>query len=373
MADLKTYPQPLSRSFVPHWERGSPIPPPSPASLRVSEGGGRGERSALLALSALFLLAAGCFRQNTPPPAPVSTPSIYGGDRSGDGGLIKNAPVRRPGGSFGGATPAPSSDVHLVLGNPDGASKSENTPEHFLVTRTQYALSYNDTLRYPNWVSWRLVASDIGNIPRGTFAPDPDLPFNAVKPSDYTHSGYDRGHNCPSKDRSATKDDNDIVFYMSNMTPQLHEMNAGAWEKLEMYTRSLASRGNTCYVICGHAGSQEPLRSGVAVPTWGWKVVVAVPDGANLDASCRVIAVKVPNVKGEVALDDRWEQYAVTVAELEENLKADGKPWNLLSGLPAETADALKAKKDEGGGSFGGSSGGSARSTRRRSGGSFGQ
>jgi endonuclease G, mitochondrial len=185
---------------------------------------------------ALVSLSAGCFRRTAPPPAPVSTPSVYGGDRSGDGGLIKNAPGRRTNGSFGQAASQTTETDNLVLGNPDGASKSETTPDHFLVARTQYALSYNDSLRYPNWVSWRLIASDIGDIPRGNFSPDPDLPFRAVTPGDYTGSGYDRGHNCPSKDRTASKDDNDTVFYMSNMTPQRHEMNAGPWERLETYS-----------------------------------------------------------------------------------------------------------------------------------------
>lgn len=163
---------------------------------------------------------------------------------------------------------------------------------------------------------------------------------------------------------------------MSNMTPQIHAMNAGPWERLETYSRSLASRGNTCHIICGHAGNQgETKKSKIAIPAWGWKVVVAVPDGEKLDENARVIAIKVPNVKGQVSLSDPWETYSVTVAELEADLKADGKPWNLLSGLPLspEAISALKAKKDEGGGSFGGSSGGSTRRTSRRSGGSFGR
>ena len=290
-------------------------------------------RRAPLLFSALVALAVGCFRQ-TPPPAAAPTPEVYGGDRSGDGGLVKNTPRRKPGGSFGQTAPATTESDNLLLGNPDGASASESNREHFLVTRTQYALSYNDGLRYPNWVSWRLVASDIGDTPRGNFSPDPDLPFRAVTPSDYTRSGYDRGHNCPSKDRSATEDDNRATFYMSNMTPQLHEMNAGPWERLETYSRSLAQRGNTCYVICGHSGEQGQTRGGVSIPTWGWKVVVAVPNGEKLDASARVIAVKIPNVKGQVDERDPWENYSVTIEEIEEALKSDGKPWNLLSGLP---------------------------------------
>lgn len=38
------------------------------------------------------------------------------------------------------------------------------------------------------------------------------------------------GHNCPHKDRSRSRQDNQVVFYMSNMTPQKHGMNGGPWE-----------------------------------------------------------------------------------------------------------------------------------------------
>jgi endonuclease G, mitochondrial len=296
----------------------------------------------------------------TPPPVVQQPPAIYSGDRSGNGGLLKNQPPPKPG------TPA----ENMALGNPDGATSQPSRTTNFLVVRKQLALSYNDDRRYPNWVSWKLDADDIGSTPRGQFHPDDDLPFRPVTPGDYTNSGFDRGHNCPSKDRSASKDDNDAVFSMANMTPQLHEMNAGPWERLESYTRTLVQqRGMTCYVVCGHVGEQGRTRGGVAIPMEGWKVVVAVPRGKPIDASARVIAVQIPNDDPRIERDP-WEKYIVTPAELEQAIQLP-----VFSALPPDLANVLRNKRDKGGGSLGGDAGFAKRNRRngRRSGGSFGQ
>lgn len=251
---------------------------------------------------------------------------------------------------------APRADLEpaaqLLLGNPDGARPDPSLREHFLIQRPQYALSYNDRLRFPNWVAWHLNASDIGSVARGQFHPDPSLPsgFMVVLPSDYTRSGYDRGHNCPSADRSATPADNDAVFLMTNMTPQAHGMNAGPWEKLESYCRDLAKSGSELYITCGH-GFSAPThgtigKAQVAVPDFGWKVAVVLPDAPGDDrqritASTRVIAVRVPNVN-TVSHED-WPRYVTTPGELE---TATGLKF--FTGLAPEVAQALRGKRDGG-------------------------
>jgi endonuclease G len=215
----------------------------------------------------------------------------------------------------------------MLWGNPDGAKPNPGSREKYLLTRPQYALSYNETLRFPNWVAWHLGAADMGSTPRGNFAPDPLLPaaFTRITPRDYTGTGYDRGHNCPSGDRTATKADNDATFYMTNMTPQTHAMNAGPWENLESYCRELAKSGSECYIVCGHGFDKGKTRStvgpaAIAVPDWGWKVVVVLPEGAGDDRrritkATRVIAVKMPNA--QIPESDPWQKYTVTPAEIE--------------------------------------------------------
>src|SRR5262245_61594145 len=91
-----------------------------------------------------------------------------------------------------------SVSIHIPFGNVSGATTSSTNNR--LVTRSQFALSWNASKRTANWVAWRLRASDIGSVPRSDFHVDPVIP--TPSPSDYTNSGYDRGHLCPSGDRT---------------------------------------------------------------------------------------------------------------------------------------------------------------------------
>lgn len=245
---------------------------------------------------------------------------------------------------------APGSDSQMPLGNPDQATTAPANRQHYLIQRPQYALSFNDQLHYPNWVAWHLSRKDIGSTPRGQFQPDSSLPagFTVITPTDYTRSGYDRGHNCPSKDRSANKRDNDAVFLMSNMTPQAHGMNAGPWERLESYSRELTTAGNELYIYCGHGFSSNKRstigKAQIVVPDFGWKIVVVVPRGSGdpvrrITASTRVIAVRMPNINTISNKD--WREYRTSVEDVEQvtGLK-------FFDALPASVASQLKNRVD---------------------------
>src|ERR1017187_3851485 len=85
----------------------------------------------------------------------------------------------------------------MQLGNPSNATADTNNHDHFLIQRTVEAIDYSDNLREPNWASWDLTASDVGSSGRSsTYYQDTSLPagFYQVKGTDYSGSGYDRGH-----------------------------------------------------------------------------------------------------------------------------------------------------------------------------------
>ena len=111
---------------------------------------------------------------------------------------------------------------HLPFGNPSDAG---GDPNNRLALRPQFAASWNASKRIANWVAWRLRASDIGDTERSQFYSDPEVDTPA--PKDYTNSGYDRGHMCPSKDRSDSPENNRGVFTMVNILPQ-----SPAWESV---------------------------------------------------------------------------------------------------------------------------------------------
>src|ERR1051326_7622425 len=144
--------------------------------------------------------------------------------------------------------------LQMQLGNPSSAATDTNNHDHYLIQRTVEALDYSDNLGEPNWASWDLTSADEGSASRSTsFFTDNTLPSNFyhVTSADYTGSGYDRGHLCPSADRTDTRADNDLVFYMSNIMPQTPDNNQGPWEVLETYCRTLASQGNELLITCG--------------------------------------------------------------------------------------------------------------------------
>jgi len=260
----------------------------------------------------------------------------------------------------GGPTPAPTAATttpvgrapvspNVALGDPSNASSDASNRNNYLLVKPQYVLSYNDERGGPNWVSWRLLASDIGDVERqDNFHPEASLPagFHRVTPNDYTGSGYDRGHVCNSKDRTATPADNSETFSMANMLPQTPDLNRQVWESLESYSRSLARKGNQLYIVAGGYGSAGTIgRSNkVTVPTNCWKIILVLPSGKDIsqaDKNARVIAVDMPNTSGIGA--DTWEKYTTTVGDIEQKTG-----YRFFTQLPQSVQDALKSKKDSG-------------------------
>ncbi len=234
----------------------------------------------------------------------------------------------------------------LFLGNPTAAAKQ---PDNYLLARPQHVMSYNQGAGSPNWVSWYLHPSHLGDVERGSFRPDPMLPSDwQIRPTDYRGSGYDRGHVCPSGDRTSSKEDNDATFVMSNMLPQTAALNQHVWKDLEDYTRQLTFEGNELYIIAGGVGEKERIGRGkVRVPQACWKVLVVLPNGDNdlsrINTRTRVIAVMMPNEENSAVENARWTQYVTSVARIE---RATG--YNLLSVLPAGVQSTLEQKVDRG-------------------------
>lgn len=260
----------------------------------------------------------------------------------------------------GGPTPAPTAPTttppglaplspNAALGDPSNASADASNRNNYLLVKPQYVLSYNDERGGPNWVSWRLVASNIGEVERqDNFHPEQSLPkdFKRITPNDYTGSGYDRGHVCNSKDRTATAADNSETFSMANMLPQTPDLNRQVWESLESYSRSLARKGNQLHIIAGGYGSAGTIgrANTVTVPTNCWKIILVLPEGRDVsqtDKNARVIAVDMPNTNGIGS--DTWEKYTTTVRDIEQKTG-----YNFFTQLPRDVQDALKAKKDSG-------------------------
>ena len=247
-------------------------------------------------------------------------------------------------------------DSHLTMGNPSGATTNAADYTNYLLSKTQYAASYHRDKGKPNWVSWHLSSAWVGSTPRqDNFAPDATLPtgwFQATSTS-YTGSGFDRGHNCPSADRTGSVADNTATFLMTNMMPQAPTNNQQTWAGLENYARTLVGQGKECYIICGSYGSGGTGSNGyyttidngrITVPARTWKVLVVLPEGSSdasrVTTSTRIIAVDMPNSN---SISTAWGGYRTTVDAIE---SATG--YNLLSAVNSTVQATIEAKVDTG-------------------------
>lgn len=219
-------------------------------------------------------------------------------------------------------TPPPSTNEHLTMGNPSNAVTNVAQPFNYLMEKSQYAMSYHRDNGTANWVSWRLASNWLGSAQRqDDFRADTTLPVGwyRVAGTDYSGSGFDRGHMCPSADRTITIVANSSTFLMTNMIPQMPANNQGPWAALESYARTLVTQGNELYIVSGGQGLQFFIANGhVAVPAQTWKVIIVLTNGTNdvgrVTTTTRTIAVVMPN---SGAINSDWRVYRTSVDQVE--------------------------------------------------------
>lgn len=182
-----------------------------------------------------------------------------------------------------------------------------------IIRHKGYTLSYNNDWRLANWVGYILTANETeGNVERKDwFDQDPQVKGVKVRHADYTHSGFDRGHMAPAADMKWDEQAMIESFYMSNICPQVHALNAGMWNTLENRVRNWARRDSAVVVVCGPIVPDNHSTIGenrVAVPEYFYKVI-ASPYGNRPKG----IAFIMPNED----IDNPLYTYAVTIDSVE--------------------------------------------------------
>lgn len=241
--------------------------------------------------------------------------------------------------------------LQMQLGNPSGAMADMNNHNHYLIQRTVEAIDFSDNLGEPVWASWDLTASDVGSATRSTsYYTDTNLPagFYRVTDSDYNGVGnidFNRGHLCPSEDRTDTSADNKLVFFLTNIMPQSGPNNQGVWANLETYCRSMLTT-NELLITCGPSGfGTNKIPSGKAyIGSNVWKIVVCVPLGSGtalsrIGTTNRVIAVSIPNVTN--GLISAWQTYVTSPLQIEHDTG-----FHFFTALPPDVAQTLRLKID---------------------------
>ena len=254
---------------------------------------------------------------------------------------------------FGGfnAKAVIDASLQMQLGNPSNATVNTNDHSHYLIQRPIEALDYNDLRGQPNWAGWDLTSTDANNavVRQDSYVADTNLPpnFYWVGANEYSGSGFDRGHLCPSADRTDSTNDNDMTFLMSNMMPQAADNNRITWSSFEDYCRTLADGGKELLIICGPSGfngSHISSSTHVLIPSNTWKIAVVVPLGTGTAVSRittttnRVISIVVPNTNGVSA---NWSNYVTSAHRIELDTG-----FTFFTALPGTIASAFRAKID---------------------------
>lgn len=190
-------------------------------------------------------------------------------------------------------------------------SNSNNSLE---ICHTGYYTQYNTSKYDPEIVIWKITsdtASSCGKR-KGNFHKDMMADNKDAPPSDYTGSGYDKGHMADAADFTFNEDEEIDTFNMTNMTPQLPGLNRGGWKWLETLSRVYAIKYNEVIVYSGPVFgiNDGKLNNQVDIPEYFWKVIY-------IPSINKAISVLVPNtnINGKDILD-----YIVSVNKIESEI-----------------------------------------------------
>lgn len=178
------------------------------------------------------------------------------------------------------------------------------------VCHTNYLSEYSIKYKIPIVVNWTITKDELSNCNKrkGTFHRDLLLEGEDASPKDYTNSGYDRGHLSPAEDNLFSDKTEYDSFSMTNIAPQIPELNRNGWKWLENLSRLYAFQDNKVVIYAGVIFTTEKYIKGVRIPDYFWKVIYIPSTKEN-------ISVIVPNkeIHGEDVLE-----YLSTPEEIEQ-------------------------------------------------------
>jgi len=148
-----------------------------------------------------------------------------------------------------------------------------------VIDKKVFVICYDYNFKAAKAVGYTLygdkVIKSIKKRPR--FYPEPALRASqrAVY-SDYTHSGYDRGHLANDADFDYSPTALNQTYSLANIVPQAPEVNRRAWAKAERYERQMAVKLGSVDVLNIVTYPKNPKRigkNGIAVPEGFWKKI----------------------------------------------------------------------------------------------------
>lgn len=213
-------------------------------------------------------------------------------------------------------------------------------------TMRNYSFYFSAAHYLSYWVAYPLNSSLMGGsgMRDKNFYFDPLLPNSMQADLTFSYRGnYDRGHQLPARDRSASVASNTQTFYATNMTPQRSQFNQKIWQRLEARVQSWASSINpstdTLYVVtgCTVKGSTQSTTDcagkKMTIPTAYYKAILRYTRSSGY-SGCAIWLDHDTDPHRTVE-----ERDMMSIAALEERLGID-----LFVNLPAKVGDAKAAE-----------------------------
>jgi len=194
-------------------------------------------------------------------------------------------------------------------------------PEQNKMNIRNYSILYDTIQKVSYWVAYPLHEIYLGNSGRSeAWNYDPLVERHLQPKALRGITGFDRGHQLPSADRTYSIAGNATTFYFTNMTAQNASLNRGVWSTLENRVRTWAELCDTLYIVtgamittaCDNEINYAKDNDGhdMAIPKYYFKAI-AQKRGTNY----YTIAYKFENVAPE---NRNIDAYQMTVTELEE-------------------------------------------------------
>ena len=137
-------------------------------------------------------------------------------------------------------------------------------PDRIVICHTGQIVSFNPARNVSDWVAYRLRREDLLNRTverKDNFRADLQVPErHRVVHSDYTRTGYDRGHLAPAAAMRWSFDAMNDSFFMTNIAPQVGSgFNQHIWKSLERRMRQWACQRGVLYVVTGPLYERAPV------------------------------------------------------------------------------------------------------------------
>ena len=172
----------------------------------------------------------------------------------------------------------------------------------------------------------------------GNWAPDPGIPENWQ--SNFSASGYSRGHFVASNYRQTDAGSNKQTFYYTNQALQYQtRFNDGIWNTLEQAVKSNAPSGarDTLYVVVGILYENNNTLQGVALPSHFYKCLMKCSfSTAGVMTDAKGCAYLFANEEHSNS------NYASGITTIDEVEKRAG--WDFFTHVPKDLQDKAEAQ-----------------------------